>query len=122
MAVAGLWQDAYLCLREHKGIGRRMLDGRQVAVIARLVTDEPAALTLLADTYPGEPWELAVTACLSAMCRGSVEDEDLAAFMAYHRHTARAAGLVVFRTRLGLSLVDGRAGLGHPTARASRRT
>lgn len=27
LAVAGLWQDAYLCLREHKGIGRRMLDG-----------------------------------------------------------------------------------------------
>ncbi|WP_308222300.1 hypothetical protein [Kitasatospora sp. A2-31] len=54
-------------IEEHCGIGRRILDGRQVAVLARATTgDLPGAHALLEDTEPGDPWENAVTAVLTA--------------------------------------------------------
>jgi hypothetical protein len=62
LAVAGRWEDACTRLRRYQGIGRRMLDGRQVAVIAYAASgDTDGTLALLDDTEPGEPWENAVT-------------------------------------------------------------
>lgn len=109
LATAGLWQEAYKRLRDHRGIGRRMLDGRQVAVIAHAASgDGDGALALLEDTEPGEPWENAVTACLTIRCRRSGSDDaglgpllDL-----YYMLDTSAPGLAVFHTRLGLSFID----------------
>ncbi|MDG4793010.1 hypothetical protein [Micromonospora sp. WMMD1082] len=70
LTSAGRWTDAEDHLRRRNGIGQRMLDGRQVAVIARLVAGQhQAARQLLTETEPGEPWEAAVNACLTAWCR-----------------------------------------------------
>lgn len=72
LASAGRWAEARARLDGYKGIGRRMLDGRQAAVIAHAVSgDTDSALALLADTTPGEPWENAVTACLTIQCHGA---------------------------------------------------
>jgi hypothetical protein len=116
LAVAGRWDEARSRLADHKGIGNRMLDGRQVAVIARLIADDTAgALMLLHGTLPGSPTENAVTACLTLLCPG--HSEAPAALLAPFRELdLDAPGMTVFHTRLGLSFIDA---IG-PTAPAAR--
>ncbi|WP_439681593.1 hypothetical protein [Embleya sp. MST-111070] len=99
LAAAGRWEQAHTRLRLHKGVGRRMLDGRQVAVLAHATTgDTPGALELCATTVPGDPWEQVVTL--------------------YQALDPHAAGLTVFHCRLGLSVIDALTAHGHPQARA----
>jgi hypothetical protein len=120
LAAAGRWAEARVRLGEYKGIGRRMLDGRQVAVISHAVDgDTDSALALLADTTPGEPWENAVTACLTIQCLGASGVTDLAALLdQYHGvDTTSRTGLAVFHTRLGLSFVDAIGTVEDPLAR-----
>ncbi len=103
-------------IEEHRGIGRRILDGRQVAVLARATTGNlPGALALLDDTEPGDPWEDAVTAVLTALCRPG---DRQAAEHAADLWTALEPGdgLAVFTIRLGLTVLDTTAP-GTPTAR-----
>ena len=108
LAVAGRWTDAHTQLRRYNGVGRRMLDGRQVAVIAHAVTgDTRGALALLTATTPADPWENAVTACLSIACHPTSEAGALNDLLShYHRLDAAARGIGVFHTRLGLSYID----------------
>lgn len=108
LAVAGRWADACTRLREYKGIGRRMFDGRQVAVIAHATSgDVDGARALIRGTAPGKPWENAVTACLTILCRSSSDIADLDTLLAqYDVLDTSAPGLTVFHTRLGLSFVD----------------
>jgi len=117
----GRWPDALTHLQRHHGVGRRMLDGRQVAVIASVtVGDADGALALLADTMPGEPWENAVTACLNALCRRSAHrlgEADLAVMLERYRRFVPASGLAVFDTRLGLSVIDAAGGVERPDVR-----
>jgi hypothetical protein len=119
LAVAGHWADACTRLREYKGIGRRMLDGRQVEVIAAAVSgDTDRALALLDDTAPGEPWETAVTACLTIMSRNGSDTADMDKLLGqYYVLDASAPGLMVFHTRLGLSFVDVIGAVEDPPAR-----
>ncbi|MEH1124852.1 hypothetical protein [Micromonospora sp. CPCC 206061] len=110
LTTAGRWRDAEDRLRRHNGIGRRMLDGRQVAVLARAISgDRAEALHLLAETQPGEPWEAAVAACLTAL----VLPTDLALLVdnvemmvTRYRSLRPEPTLAVFRTRLGLAIID----------------
>lgn len=117
----GQWQDAVAFLRQHRGIGHRMLDGRQVAVIARAVDGDVAgARQLLAAAAPGEPWEHAVAACLAALCvpsPGQAEAGDIETLIGRYDRLHFQADRIVFRTRLALSIVDAV----HPTARADLR-
>lgn len=108
LAAAGRWAEARARLGEYKGIGRRMLDGRQVAAISHAIDgDTDSSLALLADTTPGEPWENAVTACLTIQCRGASGCVDLTSLVdQYHGLDISTPGLAVFHTRLGLSFVD----------------
>ncbi|GGN99141.1 hypothetical protein [Microbispora bryophytorum] len=121
LTAAGRWQDALDHLRHRNGIGQRMLDGRQVAVIAHTMTGELVPATeLLEATQPGEPWEDAVTVCLAVLCRpqGS-ESEVLPTLLDRYRRLDHAApGLVMFRTRLGLSVIDALGGVECPEGRA----
>ena len=120
LARAGRWNQACTQLHRHKGIGRRIFDGRQVAVLARAtVGDTGGALALLADTIPGEPWENAVTACLTTLCRQHPDqpaDRDIATLLDHYRQLD-SPGLAVFHTRLGLSIIDATGGIEHRAAR-----
>jgi hypothetical protein len=120
---AGRWHDALTHLEHHHGIGQRMLDGRQVAVIARyLAGDTPGALSIVQDAVTAEPWEDLVSGCLIALCApghsaskrwpGTVLGAylDLAA--------ASTAELLVFSTRLGLTVIDACGGTAHSHPRA----
>lgn len=120
LTAAGRWQDALEHLRHRNGIGQRMLDGRQVAVIAHALDSElVAARDLLEATQPGEPWEDAVTACLAALCRPPGSENAVLSVLLdrYRRLDHDAAGLVVFRTRLGLSVIDTVGGMECPEGR-----
>lgn len=106
LTAAGRWSEALCHIEEHRGIGRRMLDGRRVAVLASATTgDFPAALTLLEGTEPGDPWEDAVIAVLTALCRPGdhrAAEHALGRCLAFEPEQ----GLVAFDTRLALTALD----------------
>lgn len=106
----GRWSEALAQLQRHKGIGRRMLDGRQVSVIASVVEGDPGeAVRMLDEAVPGEPWENSVTACLAVLCRrlaGLPTDQEVRSVLDQYRNLGRTTELTVFHTRLGLSVID----------------
>ncbi|MEV7781759.1 hypothetical protein [Kitasatospora sp. NPDC088351] len=110
LTASGRWRDALAHVRQHHGIGKHMLDGRQVAVLALATTgDHAGAQQLLSDTAPGEPWENAVTACLTVLCRPPGHrptDEEIDSLLTRCRQVGFRADLVVFHTRLTLSAID----------------
>ncbi|MCZ7424242.1 hypothetical protein ACWIGG_21915 [Micromonospora aurantiaca (nom. illeg.)] len=110
LAGAGRWGEAYEHLERHRGIGQRMLDGRQVAIIARLAAgDTASARSMVAETAPGEPWEDAVTACLAYLCDRS-SHERLKRALQRLRGLQPARPLVMFQTRLSMTLLHAAAG------------
>ncbi|MFG2483368.1 hypothetical protein ACGFSI_11505 [Streptomyces virginiae] len=107
---AGRWAEALAHTREHQGIGKRMFDGRQIAVVAALTSgNTDHAAELIAQTAAGDPWEHAVTTCLQALCRRSSADLNNA-----QENELEAAvlavpveqGMTVFNTRLRLTALD----------------
>jgi hypothetical protein len=108
LASAGRWDEASHRISEYNGVGKRMLDGRQITVIAHATAGRHhEARTMLDATQPGDAWEDAVTACL-ALLVATDDSADLvnAALTTYRGLYPAENRLVVFRTRLGLSLLD----------------
>jgi hypothetical protein len=122
LTIEGRWAEALTHLEAHRGVGKRMLDGRQVAVLAALVEGDTARATaLLTATMPGDPWEQAVTTCLSVLCRrdvGQAVDVPLADLVTTYSERESAPGMTVFDTRLGLAVLDA---IGSAEAPAARR-
>jgi hypothetical protein len=121
LTTTGRWPEALAHIEQHRGVGTRMLDGRQVAVVATLtVGDTERAAELLTDTAPGEPWEQAVTACLTALCRrdaGQYLDDCVADLVNTYLNHEGKPGLTVFDVRLGLTVLDAVGSSRHPGAR-----
>ncbi|MFG3291661.1 hypothetical protein ACGF3G_23000 [Streptomyces sp. NPDC048179] len=110
LTTQGRWAEALVHIEAHHGIGQRMLDGRQVAVLTALVANDTAGADgLLADTLAGDPWEQAVTACLTVLCRrdaGQPIDNHLADLVTAYSGRKAEPGMTVFDTRLGLTVLD----------------
>lgn len=110
LTTKGRWAEALAHIEQHRGVGARMLDGRQVAVVAALTAGRTArAVELLSDTVPGEPWEQAVTACLTALCRrddGDARINDVTGLVAMYRNHEAKPGMTVFDIRLGLTVLE----------------
>ncbi|MFE2583248.1 hypothetical protein [Streptomyces sp. NPDC059378] len=109
LTTTGRWDDALAHIEKHNGIGQRMLDGRQVAVLATLGHDPAAAADIVAQTVPGAPWENAVTSCLAVMCH-QLAHRPVNALVSqlvdtYVQHQPDP-GTTVFDTRLGLTILD----------------
>jgi hypothetical protein len=112
LASAQRWDEARERMTHHRGIGQRMLDGRQIAVIAHAFAGRATeAKAMLHDTTHGQPWENAVTSCLKLLCASGDHAE---ADTSYHQQPP-GQGLAVFWTRLGLSLIDA---IGHHQSHA----
>lgn len=98
-----------------------MLDGRQVAILAALVAGDTASATaLLADTMPGDPWEQAVMACLTVLCRrdaGHPVDGHLTDLVTAYLERKTEPGMTVFDIRLGLTILDAIGSAEEPGAR-----
>ncbi len=102
-ATAGNWHAAHQALKAQAGMGRRMLDGRQIAVLAELTHGNTAASkALIAETVTQDAWEQAITASITALIEPSRENGDrlLATWQASE---AFRPGLTVFGLRLGLT-------------------
>jgi hypothetical protein len=115
---AGRWHDALTHLEHHHGIGQRMLDGRQVAVIARYLTgDAQAALSIVQDTVTTEPWEELVSGCLTALCAPDHTASERWSRTVLGPYLDLAAAStpeqLVFTTRLGLTVIDTCGGTEH---------
>ncbi|WP_030741984.1 hypothetical protein [Streptomyces sp. NRRL F-5135] len=110
LTTMGRWAEALTHIEAHRGVGKRMLDGRQVAVLAALLANDVAGATeLLADTMPGDPWEQAVTACLTVLCRrdaGQPVNGHLADLVTVYSERQAEPGMTVFDIRLGLTVLD----------------
>jgi len=64
----GRWTDALRQAQQHDGIGQRLLDGRQAAVLAHASAGErEEAGRILRETSASEPWEHVVILCLQAL-------------------------------------------------------
>ncbi|MEH0586823.1 hypothetical protein QA942_23135 [Streptomyces sp. B21-106] len=120
LTTTGRWSEALGHIEQHRGVGTRMLDGRQVAVIAALASGETSrAQELLVSTAPGEPWEDAVTKCLMTLCHrdaGKPVDDSLASLTNTFLNHEANAGMTVFDVRLGLTILDAAGSAEHPVA------
>lgn len=107
---AGRWHDALEHIEHHKGIGDRMLDGRQVAIITPIVNgDYDHALELLEHSATSEPWEHAVAAYLTTLCltiadRNGQPSETT--MVDRYRELIKQPMPPVFHCRLGLCVLD----------------
>lgn len=106
----GRWHDAVVHAQQYRGVGERLLDGRQAAIVAYcLAGDTATATALVADSISVEPWEHAVASCLRMLCDRAAERSSSEGSADVHRRyleVDQAPGLAVFRARLGLTIVD----------------
>ncbi|WP_236568009.1 hypothetical protein [Nocardiopsis sp. FR6] len=104
LTTEGRWQEAAEHAQRHGGIGDRLFDGRQVAVIAELMSGNPdGALATSKDSVVQEPWEKAVQTILVLWCHkescGTTAD-DMETILDQVR--AAESHQVLFTTRLGI--------------------
>ncbi|GAA1111707.1 hypothetical protein [Nocardiopsis metallicus] len=106
LCAAGRWQDAMVHLHRYNGIGARLLDGRQVAVLAALHLHDPDTATgLLAATDCSEAWERAVAACLNTatdLVAGRDAVGAITTMVDAVQHLPPTPGGAVFAARLGV--------------------
>ncbi|WP_333743018.1 hypothetical protein [Streptomyces ardesiacus] len=112
LAQIGRWTEAADAMAQHRGIGNRLLDGRQIKIMAFMEQGlDRQARDLIDTARPTEPWEEAVALLLHAHCQpanASVPEADL------HRALDAAVQLLahpdaptaVFQTRAGLSALE----------------
>jgi hypothetical protein len=104
LTQVGHWDQALHLVETHHGIGERLLDGRQIAIIARHTAgDRQTAQRLLAETVAPTPWEQAMAAVLAVLTGG----RDTGTMMnRYLVLDPEPPAQVVFRVRLGLAVMD----------------
>lgn len=112
LAQIGRWTEAADAMAQHRGIGNRLLDGRQIKIMALMEQGlDQQARDLIDTTQPAEPWERAIALLLHAHCRPSdapVPEPDL------DRTLDAAVQLLAnpdpptaaFQTRTGLSALE----------------
>jgi hypothetical protein len=125
LVEAARWEQALEHAQRLGGIGVRLLDGRQVAIVARCLAGDPdSALALLEASAAPTTWERCVAACLNVFCltHGSRPVNDAVADMvAQYLDLEQAAGPHVSHVRLGLAVIDLAGALDPPAARRIAR-
>jgi hypothetical protein len=104
LAQAGKWDQALQHVQDHHGISHSLLDGRQIAIIAHHAAgNHQASARLLETAHATAPWEQSVAASL-AMLTGI--PQYAAATADSYLALGRPPAQIVFRTRLGLAILD----------------
>jgi len=111
---AGRWTTAHRQAQQHNGIGQRLLDGRQIAVLAHITSGQhDEAGQFLRQTTSTEPWEQAVGACLHTINRAAEDPASMPGIVAQVADgylTFDDPGQSMFTTRLGLTIAELAAG------------
>jgi hypothetical protein len=107
---AGRWSEALHRAEQHNGVGHRLFDGRQVAIIAHCAAHNHAeAIRLTAASATPTAWEKAVAACLKVLCltwAGRPTNSATTAMVDAYLALDPVPEHAVFHVRLGLSVVD----------------
>ncbi|PZT76065.1 MULTISPECIES: hypothetical protein [unclassified Streptomyces] len=110
LVAANQWERVRAHAVQHKGIGRRLFDGRQVEIVSLCLGGDPtSALRTLEESTPGETWERPVAECLALLCLATVGEppaEAASKAAAEYLNLEATSELVVFRTRVGLTVLD----------------
>ncbi|MGH3823562.1 MAG: hypothetical protein ACRDRA_12150, partial [Pseudonocardiaceae bacterium] len=112
LALAGRWQDAAKHAAAHRGVGTRLLDGRQVTILSLADRGEhDRAAAMVEDSVLTQPWEQTVASLLLVYCRRGAGDDieqDAAAMLDHALWLVEQAepSTAVFRTRVGLTALD----------------
>jgi hypothetical protein len=112
LARGGRWAEAARTMASHRGIGSRLLDGRQITIMALAQQGHhQEAIAMIDSTVPAEPWEHTVAAILRICCRPvtppAPQDElDHAAREALTLTVLPEPMTAAFRTRVGLAALD----------------
>ena len=106
LALADRWDDAVTLAEAHRGIGAHLMEGRQAAIVARLLRGDPrAARALLEESTPVHPWEQQVASCLRVMCAApDSAGRDITAMVGHFLGSEPTPGYADFRARLGLTV------------------
>ncbi|MFD9950245.1 hypothetical protein ACFWYW_55995 [Nonomuraea sp. NPDC059023] len=112
LAQQGRWSEAAAAMATHRGIGDRLLDGRQLKIMALVEQGRPVeAIALIDSTLPVEPWETTVASLLRIAIRPGTtptpqdEVEQVLAHT-YDLVTAQEPTTAAFRARLALTALD----------------
>ncbi|MFI6713554.1 hypothetical protein ACIBF7_44505 [Nonomuraea sp. NPDC050478] len=112
LAQQGRWNEAAAAMAAHRGIGERLLDGRQLQIMSLIEQGLPDEATSMIDaTLPAEPWERTVAALLRIACHRSssaisptkLEEVVQDALLLITQPEPMTAA---FRARLGLTAFD----------------
>lgn len=112
LARIGRWTEAADAMAQHRGIGNRLLDGRQIKIMALMEQGlGQQARDLIDTTQPTEPWETAVTNLLRAHCRPAAAqlpqaDLDQAQHAVASLLVDPEPSIAVFQTRAGLTALE----------------
>lgn len=112
LATAGRWEEAAQHAAAHRGVGVRLLDGRQATILSLINTGHTeSAMALIEQSSATEPWEQAVQVLLHGL--GQRTDGDLAHRESFQILDATTALLLdndtptaLFRTRAALTALD----------------
>ncbi|MFD4123849.1 hypothetical protein ACFXKK_03010 [Streptomyces globisporus] len=112
LARIGRWTEAADAMTQHRGIGNRLLDGRQIGIMALMEQGHShQARHLIDTTQPTEPWEKAIAALLRAHCRPGSAPLPPADLDQTQRAVASLLAdpdpsYALFQTRAGLAALD----------------
>lgn len=107
---SGHWADALTQAEKNNGIGNRLLDGRQIAIIAAATDgDLTHARNLIDSTACSSLWEIAVLSCLwnlttsgSMLAEAANHDAMYASYLTLSPESVSS----LFLVRVGLTVVD----------------
>ncbi|MFF8732298.1 hypothetical protein ACF073_38430 [Streptomyces sp. NPDC015171] len=112
LAQIGRWTEAADAMAQHRGIGNRLLDGRQIKIMALMEQGlNQQARDLIDTTQPVEPWERAIALLLDAHCRPAnaplpESDLDRTLDEAVQLLAQPDPPTAAFQTRTGLSALE----------------
>jgi hypothetical protein len=112
LALQGRWRQAADYASEHRGVGQRLLDGRQTAVLALIAEREPQrALILVEASRITESWDTCIQALLRTLCLhaaglGATRQLQATISAVLEQISSADPSLAVFCTRLGVTTLE----------------
>lgn len=107
---AGRWTEALQAAQQRNGIGDRLLDGRQTAIITHYTTDDlSSAITMIANTAVIDPWERVLAVYLETCCAivsGTANTRSCSILVQQILQLDLPSEQRLFQIRLGLSVLE----------------